>query len=65
MAIKGAVSIAEYAIRKWMDDQGFVPEYFGVKMEGRIATITDGRGDTLRVRYDPDTKTVTEVVVND
>lgn len=65
MAIKGVKSIAEYAIRKWMDDRGFVPEYFGVAMEGCSATITDCRGDTLRVRYDPDTKTVTEVVVND
>ena len=33
MAIKGAKTIAEYAIRKWLSEQGFVMEYFSLSME--------------------------------
>lgn len=58
MAIKGTKSIAEYAIRKWMAEHGFMLDYFTVTMAGSCATVMDGNGDTLELRYDSDTKTV-------
>lgn len=61
MAIKGAKSIAEYAIRKWMEIQGFEPGYFTVTMTGIYAIITDCNGDTLKLKYDSSTGTVSEV----
>lgn len=30
MAIKGAKTIAEYAVRKWLSEQGFVMGYHGL-----------------------------------
>lgn len=79
MAITGVKSIAEYrghiesknesaaenAIYEWMDAHGFVPGYFTVTMTDDQATIMDRWGDTLKVRYDPDTKAVTEVTDDD
>ncbi len=58
MAIKGAKSIAEYAIRKWMAENGLMQEHFTVTMAGRSATITDRNGDILQLQYDSDTRTV-------
>ncbi len=59
MAIKGAKSIAEYAARKWMEEQGFEPGYFTLTMTGMYALITDCNGDSLRLRYDSKTGTIT------
>ena len=56
MAIKGAKTIAEYAIRKWLSEQGFVMEYFSLSMEENRGTLTDGNNDTLTLVYDKDTK---------
>ncbi len=58
MAIKGAKTIAEYAIRKWLSEQGFVMEYFSLSMEENRGTLTDGNNDTLTLVYDKDTKSV-------
>lgn len=37
MAIKGCKSIAEYAIRRWLDEQGFAMEYF--ELEDRKSVV--------------------------
>lgn len=57
--IKGAKTIAEYAIRKWMDTEGFVSECFRFEMIGpNEAVIRDCNGDKLRLVYDPGTRLV-------
>lgn len=59
MAIKGAKTIAEYAIRKWMEYEGFVAECFKLEMTGaHEAVLHDGNGDRMRLAYDPGTKMV-------
>lgn len=43
MAIRGATTIAEYAIRKWMEREGFVTECFKLEMTGaHEAVLHDG-----------------------
>lgn len=58
MAIKRAKTIAEYAIRKWLEDK-FMMECFRLEFTGECeAVITDKRGDKLRLVYDKEQKTV-------
>lgn len=52
MRIKDAKTIAEYAVRKWMDREGFQDGYFILEMNGDEGIITDHLDDKLRVRYD-------------
>lgn len=53
MAIKGAKTIAEYAIRKWLENEGFVMECFRLEFIGDCeAVIKDKQGDSLRLVYD-------------
>ena len=59
MAIKKCQSIAEYAIRRWMERENFVDGYFSLEMDGNEGTIKDRVGDTLVLMYDPETKEVT------
>ena len=56
--IKGAKSIAEYAIRKWLQSEGFEMRYFKLTVHHNEAMIVDSAGDTLRLVYDNDTKSV-------
>lgn len=56
--IKGAKSIAEYAIRKWLQSEGFEIRYFKLTVHNNEAMIVDSAGDTLRLVYDNDTKSV-------
>ncbi len=56
--IKGAKSIAEYAIRKWLQSEGFEMRYFKLTVHDNEAMIVDSAGDTLRLVYDDDTKSV-------
>lgn len=49
--VKGAKTIAEYAIRKWMQDHEFVMSYFKLKMEGNTGTITDMNGERMYLIY--------------
>lgn len=58
MPIKGAKTIAEYAVKKWLLEQGFVMEYFSLSMEENRGTLTDGNNDTLTLVYDNDSKSV-------
>ena len=56
--IKGAKSIAEYAIRKWLQDQNFVMSCFELTLNGNEAVLTDRNNDTLTLVYDSPSKTV-------
>lgn len=56
--IKGAKTIAEYAIRRWLLEQGFAMECFSLSMEGNTGELTDKNNDTLILEYDPDTRSV-------
>lgn len=56
--MKGCKTVAEYAIKKWMEDNGFVMSEFSVDIIGNEATITDRPGDSMKVRYDRGTKKV-------
>ena len=56
--IKGAKSIAEYAIRKWLQSEGFEMRYFKLTVHDNEAMIVDSAGDTLRLVYDNETKSV-------
>ena len=58
MAIKGAKSIAEYAIRRWLVEQGFSMESFDLIMDGKEGKLADGQGDSLVLVYDCNTKSV-------
>ena len=58
MAIKGARTIAEYAIRRWLADQNFVMEYFTLAMNGNEGTLTDREGASMVIAYDPVEKIV-------
>ncbi|MDE6872944.1 MAG: hypothetical protein K2P87_00590 [Lachnospiraceae bacterium] len=58
MAIKEARSIAEYAIRRWLVEQGFFMESFGLIMDGKEGKLTDRQGDSLVLVYDCNTKSV-------
>ncbi len=57
--IRGTKTIAEFAIRNWMDKKGLISECFQFEMIGpREAEIRDLNGDKLRLVYDPDTRLV-------
>lgn len=58
MAIKGAKTIAEYAVRKWLQEQNFAMECFTLTMDGNEGTLRDQPGDSLVLIYDPDSKSV-------
>ena len=58
MAIKGTKTIAEYAIRKWPNEQNFVTECVHLTMDGNVGTLTDQQGGTLKLVYVPDIKSV-------
>lgn len=58
MIIKKARTIAEYTIKKWLIEQNFDMECFDLTMDGNEGTLTDQQGDTLKLVYDPSTKSV-------
>ena len=58
MTIKNAKTIAEYAIRKYLQEQNFDPEYCDLEMNGNEGTLTDQNGESLVLVYDPDEKSV-------
>lgn len=60
MVIKRAKSIAEYAILKWLENEGFDMEHFTLEMGMPYeAIIRDASGESLRLEYDPADKSVT------
>ena len=58
MAIKEAKTIAEYAIRKWLIQEGFVLEFFDLDMNGNQGILTDQTGESLTLEYSPESKSV-------
>ncbi len=56
--MKGCKTVAEYAVRCWMRDNGFVLSCFSVEMDGNRGEITDQTGDSIVVCYDPKNKSV-------
>ena len=56
--IKGSRTIAEYAIRKWLQDQNFVMSCFKLEITGNEATITYSNNDTMTLVYDSSLNTV-------
>ena len=57
-AIKEARTIAEYAIRRWLLNQGFAMEFFKLSMDGDKGYLEDRNGDMLVLVYDGLTKSV-------
>lgn len=58
MMIRGAKTIAEYVIRRWLMEQNFAMECFTLTVDGETGTLKDSKGDSLTIVYDPDTKEV-------
>lgn len=56
--IKGAKSIAEYAILRWLQQNNFDMRYFILKMEGNKGVLEDTNNDTMVLIYDQDTGNV-------
>lgn len=56
--IKGAKSIAEYAIRRWLQDENFVMSEFQLVMSGNEAKLIDRNKDEMILVYDGDSKSV-------
>ena len=58
--IKGARSVAEYAIRKWLEVREFDMSQFTLTMNGNEGTLTDKVGDSIVFAYDASTRKVYE-----
>lgn len=58
MTIKGCKSIAEYAMRRWMIEQGFMDGYFTLAVNGNDGIVRDKSGDTLMLTYNSEDKCV-------
>ncbi len=56
--IKGCKSIAEYAIRQYLIDQGCWLAFFDLNVCGNEGTLTDRSGDSLVLVYDNSNKSV-------
>lgn len=57
--IKGAKSIAEYAIRRWLMEHNFEMSCFTLTMNGNKGLLEDVNHDTLLLVYDRSTGTIT------
>lgn len=58
MAIKGAKTIAEYAMMRWAIEQGFEMEFFTLSVAGNVGKLEDRHGDSIALVYDNETKSV-------
>ena len=58
MAIKGCKTIAEYAIRRWLESNNFAMQYFELEIKGNEGTITDLEGESMVLTYDSETGAV-------
>ncbi len=52
LILRGCKTIAEYAFRRWMAENGFANGYFTLEATGNEAVIKDTAGDTLNLIYD-------------
>lgn len=58
LILRGCKTIAEYAFRRWMADNGFANGYFTLEMTGNEGVIKDKAGDALNLTYDSADKCV-------
>ena len=58
LILRGCKTIAEYAFRRWMADNGFVDGYFTLEITGNEAIIRDKADNTLKLTYDSAEKSV-------
>lgn len=58
MSVKGAKTIAEYAIRSWLKAQNFDMNYFNLCMDGKEGILKDQAGESMVLVYDPDSRSV-------
>ena len=49
--IKGARSIAEYAIRRWLESQRFEMSMFSLEMNGNKGVLKDRNGESMTLVY--------------
>lgn len=56
--IKGAKSIAEYEIRKWLLEQNFALEFFELSMQGNKGVLKDNTGESMTLVYDADARSL-------
>lgn len=56
--IRGSRTIAEYAIKKWLQDENFVMSNFDLIVSGNEAVLKDMNGDSITLVYDCDSKSV-------
>ena len=49
--VKGAKTIAEYAIRKWLQDHEFEMDYFELKVDGNTGIVTDMNSERMFLIY--------------
>ena len=52
LILRGCKTIAEYAFRRWMAENGFANGYFTLEITGNEAIIRDKAGNTLNLTYD-------------
>ncbi|RKJ18394.1 hypothetical protein D7X48_18105 [bacterium D16-50] len=58
MVTKGARTIAEYAIRSFLNREGFVMECFDLSMDGNEGTLTDKNEDSMVLVYNAEERSV-------
>ena len=52
LILRGCKTIAEYAFRRWMAENGFAEGYFTLQVTGNEADSTDKTGNTLNLTSD-------------
>lgn len=61
MSIRGAKTIGEYVIRKYLEER-FEMKCFRLEFTSDCeAVLTDSAGDTLTLRYDKESRTVSVI----
>ena len=60
IADKESKTIAEYAIRRWLEEQGFELECFSLEFKGNEAVLVDRNNMKLHLVYDHDRRLVYE-----
>lgn len=59
MGIKKARTIAEYAIRMFLEKNHVDTNWFSLDIDGNEAVLTDRTGDSIKLQYDRKTHEVT------
>lgn len=59
MGLKKSRTIAEYVIRKFLEENHIDTNWFHLEMDGNEAVLTDRMGDSIKLNYDRTTHEVT------